>query len=128
MDANKKDKVLLVEDNILLRNVLKDKLTIEGFSVLIAKNGKEGLQIGLKQKPDIIILDVIMPKTDGIKMLRKLRENSWGKTVPVLLLSNDDNPVHIKRTLKDNAANYLIKLDWELKDIIKRIKEILNLL
>lgn len=60
-------------------------------------------------------------------MLKKLREDEWGKSVPVLILSNDDGPEHISETLKDNASDYLIKSDWKLEDIIKKIKENLRM-
>lgn len=120
-------KLLLVEDNVALTNVLKDKLTHENFYTLIAKNGEEGLKIAIKEQPDIILLDVLMPKMNGLIMLKKLREDTWGKTVPVIILSNDDNPEHISETLKDNALDYLIKVDWKLDDIVKKIKETLRL-
>ena len=127
MDIDQKKKILIVDDDGSLRNVLKDKISQEGFTALTAGDGEEGLKIGIKEKPDLILLDVIMPKINGIKMLKKLREDEWGKHVPVLLLSNDDDPEHIRETLKDNATDYLIKSDWELEDIIKKIKETLRL-
>lgn len=127
MDIDQKKKILIVEDDGPLRKVLKDKIAHEDFSVLTAKDGGEGLKTAIKEKPDLILLDVIMPKMNGIKMLKKLRGNIWGKTVPVLLLSNDDDPEHIRETLKDNATDYLIKSDWKLEDIIKKIKETLKL-
>lgn len=127
MDTNTKIKILIVEDDMALRNILRDKLNSEDFSVLLAKDGEEGLKIGIKEKPDLILLDVIMPKMNGIIMLKNLRENEWGETVPVILLSNDDDPEHIRETLKANASDYLIKSDWELEDVIKRIREILRL-
>jgi len=126
MDIDQKKKILIVDDDGSLRSVLKDKISHEGFTALTANDGEEGLKVGIKEKPDLILLDVIMPKVNGIKMLKKLRENDWGKTVPVLLLSNDDDPEHIRETLKDNATDYLIKSDWELEDIIKKIKETLR--
>ena len=126
MDADQKMKILIVDDDGSLRNVLKDKISHEGFMALTASDGEEGLKIAIKEKPDLILLDVIMPKVDGIKMLKNLRENEWGKTVPVLLLSNDDDPEHIRETLKDNATDYLIKSDWELENVVKRIKEVLR--
>ena len=121
MDIDQKKKILIVDDDGSLRSVLKDKISHEGFTALTANDGEEGLKVGIKEKPDLILLDVIMPKVNGIKMLKKLREDAWGKTVPVLLLSNDDDPEHIRETLKDNATDYLIKSDWELEDIIKKI-------
>jgi len=126
MDANLKKKILLVEDDTALRNVLGDKLNLEDFTVLEAKNGEEGLIVALKDKPDIILLDIIMPKMNGVEMLKKLREDQWGRTVPVLLLTNDSDPEHIRETLKVNASDYLIKADWQLDDIVKKIKETLR--
>lgn len=127
MNINKKKKILIVEDNVALTNVLKDKLTHENFYTLTARNGEEGLKIAIKKRPDIILLDVIMPKMNGLTMLKKLREDVWGKNVPIIVLSNDDNPEHISETLKDNAFDYLIKADWKLDDIVKKIKETLRL-
>lgn len=120
-------KILIVEDESSLKNILSDKINQEGFVALTANDGEEGLKICLKEKPDLILLDVIMPKMDGVKMLKKLREDEWGKTVPVILLSNDDDPEHIRETLKYNASDYLIKSDWQLEDVIKKIKETLRL-
>ena len=119
--------MLIIEDNNALLNVLQDKLTLEDFSVLVAKDGEDGLKIALKNRPDLILLDIIMPKMNGVDMLKKLREDRWGKTVPVLLLTNDSNPEHMMETLKVNASDYLIKSDWELEDVIKKIKETLRL-
>lgn len=127
MDTNTKKKVLIVEDDESLRNVLADKLKHEDFAVLEAKDGEEGLKLALKNKPDIILLDIIMPKMDGIEMLKKLREDQWGKTVSVLLLTNDTDPQHMIETLKVNASDYLIKSEWELEAVIKKIKETLKL-
>ena len=120
-------KILVVEDDETLRKILKDKLTQEGFTLLTAKDGEEGLEAALKSKPDLILLDVIMPKMDGVDMLKKLREDSFGNKVPVLLLTNDGDPEHIKETLKANATDYLVKSDWKLEDIVNIIKETLRL-
>jgi DNA-binding response OmpR family regulator len=125
MDIDQKKKILIVDDDGSLRNALKDKINHEGFTALMAGDGEEGLKVGIKEKPDLILLDVIMPKINGIKMLEKLREDKWGEHVPVLLLSNDDDPEHIRETLKDNATDYLIKSDWELEDLVIKVKEVL---
>jgi len=117
----------IVEDDETLRKILKDKLTQEGFSVLTAKDGEEGLKASFKSNPDLILLDIVMPKMDGVDMLKKLREDGWGSKVPVLLLTNDSNPEHIKETLKADATDYLVKSDWKLEDVIKKIKETLKL-
>jgi two-component system alkaline phosphatase synthesis response regulator PhoP len=122
-----KKTILIIEDDRLLSGVLKNKLTHAGFSVLTASDGEEGLEMSITKKPDLILLDIIMPKMNGIDMLKKLREDAWGKSVPVLLLTNDDNPEHVKETLQDNATDYLIKTDWDINAVIERITETLRL-
>jgi DNA-binding response OmpR family regulator len=119
-------KILIVEDEDPLRNILEVRLKREGFSTLTAKDGEEGLRVSLKEEPDLILLDLLMPKMNGMVVLKRLRESVWGKTVPVLVLSNDDGPEHITETLKDNATDYLIKADWKLEDIVKKIRETLK--
>ena len=116
-----------MEDDVHLLNSLREKLESGGFVPLSAKDGSQGLRVALKEKPDLILLDVIMPKMDGLEMLQKLRKNPWGETATVILLSNDDDPDHIKETLKEDAADYLIKSDWSLEDIVTKIKETLGL-
>lgn len=127
LDTDNKKTILIVEDDRLLSGVLKNKLTLVGLSVLTASDGVEGLKMSITKRPDLILLDIIMPKMNGIDMLKKLREDAWGKTVPVVLLTNDDNPDHAKETLQDNATDYLIKTDWDINAVIERIKEILRL-
>ena len=119
---NQKKTVLIVEDEVVLSNILKDKLEGENFLVSTAKNGEEGLSTALNTKPDLILLDIIMPKMDGIEMLKKMREDAWGKNVRVLLLTNDSNPDHMRESLKDNAVDYLIKSDWNLDEVVKKIR------
>jgi two-component system response regulator MprA len=127
MDSTPKKRVLIVEDDAALRLALSDKLRREDFSVLVATDGEKGLKSALKDKPDLILLDIIMPKMNGVDVLRKLREDSWGETVPVLLLTNDSNPEHMHATLKVDAADYLVKSDWTLDAVVLKIKETLRL-
>lgn len=114
--------ILIVEDDIAMSDALGNKLVGERFKVLTARDGHEGLDAALGNKPDLILLDLIMPRMNGIEMLRKLREDKWGKSVPVLVLTNDDNPESMRQTLKDDAIDYLIKTDWDLESVIKKIK------
>ena len=78
-------KILIVEDETPLRNAVSDILTFEGFGVLQAKNGQEGLDIALAEHPDLIVLDIMMPVMDGMASLRKIREDeSWGKNAHIV--------------------------------------------
>lgn len=120
-------KILTVEDEKSLRHALEEAIEREGFLVLSAQNGEEGLNTALKNHPHLILLDIIMPKMNGVKMLKSLRDDAWGKAVPVLLLTNDTDPEHMSETLKDNATDYLIKSDWEIEDVVNKVKSTLKM-
>lgn len=124
---NPKMKIFIIEDDKSLRHALEEAITRQGLLVILAKDGEEGLSLALKHHPNLILLDIIMPKLNGIKMLKKLREDDWGKTVPVLLLTNDSNPEHMRDALKDNAIDYLIKSDWEIEDVVNKVKSTLKI-
>lgn len=116
--------ILLVEDDVSLRTVLVDKLTAEGFATLEAADGLTGLELATKYHPDVILLDIFMPKMDGITMLSQLRSTDpWGKNVQVIILSNSTDQNTIARATGLGATDFLIKSEWSLDSIVARIKE-----
>lgn len=115
--------VEIVEDDTSIKNALADKLHNEGFSVLEAKNGKEGLGLALEKHPDLILLDIKMPIMTGIEMLKLLRTDDWGKKVPVIVLSNLDDDVTISEAMDRNTFEYFLKADIKLKEVIEKIQE-----
>lgn len=116
-------KVLVVEDEEDLRTFYKDLLTAEGFLVLTAVNGLEGLNIALAQKPDVITLDLMMPVMDGKTMLRKLRQTPGFESLPVIIFTNAGTAENMRETqLYDKASAFLIKSNVNPQDIIDRIK------
>jgi len=118
-----KKTILVIEDEPALLGALTTKLENEGFSTLEAKNGQEGLDLALSAHPDAILLDIIMPKMDGITMLKKLREDEWGKKVLVLILTNLSDDRKVAEALEQNTFDYLVKSNWTLEDVVKKIKE-----
>ena len=125
--TTEKKTILIAEDEVALLQVLTDKLTVEGFNVLGVKDGKEGLRIALEKHPDLILLDLIMPEMDGLTMLRKLREDKWGKNVEVIVLTNLTDTPTIAKIVEEGTFDFLVKSDWKLADIVKRIKERLGM-
>jgi len=123
-------KVLIVEDEEDLREAMVDKLTREGFQVNEARNGEEGLEVALKEHPDLILLDIVMPKMDGMTMMKKLREtNTWGEKVPIILLTNlsaSDDKI-IKAIVENEPSYYLVKSDWKIEDIVNKVREQLGI-
>jgi DNA-binding response OmpR family regulator len=129
MGNTKKYTVLVVEDEPAMSQALKDNLISEGFDVLQAKDGAEGLAAASASRPDIILLDILMPIMDGLTMMQKLRAlNSWGKKVPIILLTNlsPDEDRIVRRITEDEPAYYLVKTDWKISDVVEKIRERLN--
>lgn len=115
--------ILIVEDESATRRALREKLTREGFSVLEAKNGKEGLEIALKEKPDLILLDIIMPLMDGITALTNLRKDDWGKDAKIIMLTVLSDAEKVSEALSRGVYDFLVKTDWTLEDVVKKVKE-----
>ena len=115
-------KILIVEDEDSLLKVLHEIFIDEGFNVLIAKDGEDGLKIALRDHPDMILLDLVMPKKDGITFLKELREDEWGKSATVIVLSNLKDAEEVSVALEQKAFDFLIKTDWKLEDVVKKVK------
>jgi len=116
-------KILLVEDEAPLLKVLEDRFLQEGFVVFKASDGAEGYKIALENRPDIILLDILLPLVNGLEMLKKIRENKAGEDIPVLILTNLNDMQSIKQALENEAYDYLVKSDWKLDDLVKKVKE-----
>lgn len=122
---NKKT-ILIVEDDPPELTALTDQFTLEGFHVVHANNGEDGLKMAESAHPDLILLDILMPKMDGLAMKNILREkNEWGKTVPIFLVTNlsSDEDIIVKSLAKDESTYCLVKADWSIYDIVKKAKE-----
>lgn len=121
--------IALVEDDQILSDAIYGGLKDAGFEVERAFDGEEGLAMALAKKPDLILLDILMPKMDGMTMFKKLRqENAWGKSVPVIVLTNlsGDNEKINKEVTEYEPAYYLVKSNFKVEDIIKRVQEYLK--
>lgn len=117
------NKILIVDDEPALLTALVDKFSRAGFTVTIAKNGEEGLKSALNNRPDIILLDIIMPVMDGITMLYKLRKDPYGKNVKIILLTNLSDPGKITASLTKEVNGYLVKSDWKIRDVVKQVSK-----
>ena len=129
MEESTKKKILIVEDEMSERKALVDKFTREGFRVLKARDGEEGLAVAFKEQPSLILLDIVMPKMDGMTMLKKLRqENAWGKNVPVIILTNlnADNEKMNKEITDSEPSYYLVKSNWTISDVVEKVRERLS--
>ena len=124
METQSNKTVLIVEDDTALRKVLVDKLNDEGFNVLEAQDGEVGLAQASEHHPALILLDIFMPRMDGITMLSKLRSSdAWGKNVSVIVLTNSTEAQTIATVSGFGATDFLIKSEWSLEALVTRIRE-----
>ncbi len=121
MDETKK--ILIIDDEAVLVDLLRTKLTQQGFDAIDARDGDDGLQKALAEHPDLILLDIIMPKMDGITMLKKLRADAWGKDVPVIILTNLNTAEAVENSLSSGAYDYLVKIDYTLDDLVGIVRK-----
>lgn len=118
-----KQKILIIEDDLLELDVLAKKFQHQEFDVSVAHDGMEGLAKALKEKPELILLDIVMPRMDGFTMLKELRADTWGKTVPVIILTNLGDAATSAQALSDpSLVGYLVKSDWSLEDLVKKVQ------
>ena len=123
MTNTKKYSVLIIEDEVQLLEALSEAFTVEGFEVSGASDGELGLQVALSKHPDIILLDIVMPKMDGLTMLKHLRSDKWGQDVPVIILTNLSDYTSVADALQQGAHDFLVKSNWDIKDVIKKVKD-----
>lgn len=121
--TDQKKIVLVIEDEDALRMVLKDVLTVEGYEIQEAVNGIEGLELALRNHPDLILLDILMPKMDGLEMLKNLRSDEWGRRVPVIVLTNLSDNEDIAKAVEEDVFEYFVKTDIKIAEVIERIRE-----
>jgi DNA-binding response OmpR family regulator len=118
--------ILIVEDEKILSEMYKFKLNKEGFEVISAIEVDEAIDLAKKNKPDLVVLDILLPKESGINYLIKTRSIEELKSIPVLVLSNFDDNETKSEAFKYGAKDYLIKSNHDPKEIVARIKELLQ--
>lgn len=120
--------ILIVEDEEPMLEALVQKISGAGFQTREAKNGEEALELALNEHPDLILLDVIIPKLDGVMVMTKLRSDTWGKTVPIILLTNlEADSKMMWKIVENEPSYYLVKSNIKLDDVITKIKEALKM-
>ncbi len=115
--------VLIIEDEDFLIQALKDNLTAEGYMIDVAKSGDEALEKIGKKKPNLVLLDILMPKKDGFFVLEEIKKNPEWKLIPVIVLSNLGEDKTIKQALQMGASDYFVKSQHPIEEIIEKVKD-----
>lgn len=123
----KTNTILIIEDEKALSTALETKLSASGFDTLVAANGVDGLKMAIKEHPDLILLDIVLPQLDGLSVLDQLRTDPWGKTVPVIMLTNLTQVDAQEESKERGVQAFLIKTDWKLEEVVQKIREILGI-
>ena len=120
-------KILIIEDEATLNKSIADFLATEKFQVVNALDGEVGLEMAKKELPDLILLDIILPKKDGYEVLDELKKDEKTKDIPVILLTNLESQEDIVKAFEKGATTYLVKSDYKLQDVVKKIKTALGM-
>jgi len=114
-------KILIVEDEEILLNLLQKKLIEHGYEVLVARDGEEGLRAMRANSPDLVLLDVIMPKLGGFEVMEEMQKEETLKKIPVIIVSNSGQPVEIDRAKNLGAKDWLIKTEFDPQEVVDKV-------
>lgn len=124
--ANSKKSILIIEDDKFLRELIAKKLAKEGFKIFEAVDGEEGIRKVKEEKPNLVLLDLILPGIDGFEVLSRMKEDPTLLAVPVIILSNLGQKDDVERGLKLGAVDYLVKAHFTPGEIVEKVKAVLK--
>lgn len=119
-------KILFIEDEAVLQKTFEKTLREEGYDVVSALDGASGINLAKSQQPDLILLDLILPKMNGFEVLKKLKEDPETKEIPVIILTNLERMTDIDKVLELGATTYLVKVDYSLEEVVEKIRKTLE--
>jgi two-component system, OmpR family, alkaline phosphatase synthesis response regulator PhoP len=120
---NMPKKIVVIEDEEIMINLLQKKLSQNGYEVSIARDGQEGLDLMRKIMPDLVLLDIIMPKMGGFEVMEEMRQDEKLKEIPVIIVSNSGQPVEIDKARESGAKDWLIKTEFDPQEVIDKVKK-----
>ncbi len=124
--ADKKPTVLLVEDDPFMVTLLSEALGKDGFGVILAGNGEDAVRQFPEAKPDVLLMDILLPKKSGLDALREIRSMEGGAGVPTVILSNIEDPAYVREAEELGVKAYLIKANMQLPEIVAKVREALG--
>ncbi len=119
-------KILLIEDEAALQKSLSDTLRSAGFEVLSALDGEIGERLAKSESPDLIILDLVLPKKDGLEVFKALKDDKETQDIPVVILTNLEKMENVEKVLEMGAKTYLVKANYTLQEIVEKISQVLR--
>ena len=123
MLKNKKKKILLIEDEQIIIDILVKKLKKEGYDIVVAMNGNQGLEKMRSQAPDVILLDMVMPQKGGMEVLEEMHKDKDLKKIPVIIISNSGQPVELDRAMALGVSDWLVKTEFDPDEVVEKVKK-----
>ena len=118
--------ILFIEDESALQKTFGDVLEQEGYKMVSAMDGEEGLRLVKLEKPDLILLDLILPKVHGFEVLKQLKDDKETKDIPIIVLTNLEGTGDVEKALELGATTYLVKANYSLEEVLQKIKKALG--
>lgn len=119
-------KILIIEDEDIMRNLLSKKLKGAGYQISTAKDGQEGMDLLKKEKFDLVLSDIIMPKLGGLEVMERMTRDPELKNIPIIVVSNSGQPVELDQARRFGAKDWLVKTEFDPQEVIVKIKKILG--
>lgn len=114
-------KILLIEDEQLMIELLERKLSQEDYEISVARDGVEGLEKMKEEKPDLVLLDIIMPKMGGFEVMEEINKDVELKKIPIVVISNSGQPVELDRAQRLGAKDWLIKTEFDPQEVLDKV-------
>lgn len=119
--------ILLIDDDQVIREMYATALIKSGLDIIMAENGLQGIDMALKHKPAVILLDIEMPDMDGHQVAEKLRLDNWGKSAHIIFLTNRSEPKHVAHAIALKPEDYIVKSNVPIKEIVNRVRMAMHL-
>lgn len=119
-------KILIIEDESALQKTIGDILIQEGYEIVSALDGEKGLELAKAENPDLILLDLVLPKMHGFEVLKALKEDKGTRDTPIIVLTNLEAMGDVEKALELGATTYLVKASYSLEEIIDKVKKALR--
>jgi DNA-binding response OmpR family regulator len=120
-------KILFIEDEFALQKTFREILTKEGYEMISALDGETGLKLAKERKPDLILLDLVLPQLHGFDVLRALKEDQETKNIPIIILTNLEGIADIDKAIELGATTYLVKAQYTLEEVLEKIRKALQI-
>lgn len=124
--SDTKGKILIIEDDRYISKMYQLKLSLEGYDVQVAEDGKQGVEKVKEFMPDIILLDILMPELDGFEVLKIVKSDDTTKDIPILIMSNLGQEDHVQKGMKLGAIGYIVKSQYTPSKVVEKIKSVID--